>query len=239
MTGNIALSRQVRAQTILEGLVILAALATIPLTILQERGASSPLITTLDWVVWSIFLVELSLQVFRWATRRESWKGYYWLSLAVVVPSFPLLPGLFELSRLARLARLGRLGIVLFRGLRGMQSALGQKGLRYVVALAAVLVVAGGYLIHLVEPTVAKSPGDGFWWAIVTITTVGYGDISPASPAGRFIAGALMLTGIGVVSTLAASVAAHFVKQEEGPDLNDIAARLERIERLLEERPPL
>jgi voltage-gated potassium channel len=79
------------------------------------------------------------------------------------------------------------------------------------------------------------------WWALATVTTVGYGDVVPRSVAGRAVAAVVMLVGIGVFALLTAAVAATFVKQDERPDeiraeLRDIAARLERIERALGER---
>ena len=74
---------------------------------------------------------------------------------------------------------------------------------------------------------------EGIWWAIVTVTTVGYGDITPQSPGGRMVAILLMLSGVGLTSTIAASVAAHFVAQESGADLKTLSQKLDRIESLL------
>jgi Ion channel len=95
----------------------------------------------------------------------------------------------------------------------------------------------GGGCLSILEPqTVKGGYGDGIWWAIVTASTVGYGDISPSTPAGRLIAVALMLVGIGLMSTLAASITAHFVQETENAQLREVCTRLERIETLLGER---
>jgi voltage-gated potassium channel len=91
-----------------------------------------------------------------------------------------------------------------------------------------------GAIMSLVEPqTVKGNLWDGMWWAVVTATTVGYGDISPVTPGGRLVAVTLMLFGIGLTATLAASVAAYFVNQDSGNELDDVIARLDRVEKLL------
>jgi voltage-gated potassium channel len=60
-----------------------------------------------------------------------------------------------------------------------------------------------------------NSIGDGFWWAITTLTTVGYGDIYPTTTHGRFIAVGLMVSGICVLGFISATVAAWFVKMTQ------------------------
>jgi voltage-gated potassium channel Kch len=72
--------------------------------------------------------------------------------------------------------------------------------------------------------------GDGIWWAIVTATTVGYGDISPVTTEGRIIAVVLMLLGIGVIGAFTATVASFFVSQDEGSEIRALEARLDRLE---------
>jgi voltage-gated potassium channel len=225
-----------RLQQILEVGVIFAALGTIPLTIAQQRGDTSLPVLAGDWAVWSVFFIEYVVGV-RLAENRWAYTRRNWLSVAVILVSFPLLPALFALTRLARLLRLFRLvrlGAVGARGVRALRQALGRKGLVYIGAVVVFLVLIGGGLLSILEPENVKGGfWSGIWWAVVTVTTVGYGDIAPTTPEGRVIAAFLMVAGIGLVATLAASVAAYFVGQTENSELKEILTRLERIEGIL------
>ena len=71
---------------------------------------------------------------------------------------------------------------------------------------------------------------DGVWWAVVTITTVGYGDKYPKTVAGRMIGIVVMLVGIGFLSVLTATIASHFVKTERSSETEEIIETLNRIE---------
>ena len=109
-------------------------------------------------------------------------------------------------------------------------------------AIAAFIILAGGAGLTLLEPQTVKGGfADGVWWAIVTASTVGYGDIAPSTIWGRFIAILLMLSGVGLMSTLAASITSYFVGQEGNAALTELKERTTRIEellhRLLAERP--
>jgi voltage-gated potassium channel len=78
---------------------------------------------------------------------------------------------------------------------------------------------------------------DAFWWALVTMTTVGYGDHYPVTPQGRLVAGFLMITGIGLFGTLTAYLSSNLLKKEAEKEVNDfqaVLAKLESVERKLE-----
>jgi voltage-gated potassium channel len=228
-----------RARSAVEGAVVLGALATIPLTVLQERGARSLALDSLDWAVWSVFAIEFLIML-SLAPRVRVFRPLTVADLAVVLISFPLLPNLLALVRLARLVRLlrlARLAGVTTRGLAALKEILGRRGLLYIIAITSVLVLVGGGCLSILEPETVKGGfGDGIWWAIVTASTVGYGDIAPTTVPGRLIAVLLMVVGIGLMSTLAASITSHFVQQTASTEMKDVAARLDRIERLLEQR---
>ena len=216
--------------------ILVGALATIPLTILQEQGETSRLLDAIDWAVWAIFAAEF-LFFLSSAPRAQILRLSTVGKFAVVVLSFPPLPSLLALVRLARLVRLMRLvrlSGAAVRGLTTLKVILGRRGLIYISAVLSVLILVGGACLSILEPQTVKGGfGDAIWWAVVTASTVGYGDISPSTLWGRIIAVVLMLVGIGVMSTLAASITTYFVHQAENTEFNEVIARLERIERML------
>jgi len=218
--------------------VVLAALATVPLVILQERGENGLAVQIADWVVWIVFVLEYGIEISLCPDRRAYAKKN-WLSPLVIVLSFPLVPAMLSLTRLARLARilrLVRLVGVTVRALTELRAVLARQSLIYVLCLTILTILAGGTGLTLLEPeTVKGGVSDGIWWAIVTATTVGYGDIAPQSFWGRAIAVVIMMAGVGLVSTLAASITTFFVGQEEGVELQDLRDRTARMEAMLQE----
>jgi voltage-gated potassium channel len=106
-----------------------------------------------------------------------------------------------------------------------------------VISVAFILVMLAGALERIVEPDTFTSLGLSYWWAVVTVTTVGYGDVVPESPAGRIVGTMLMLTGLGLIPTLTSLIVTTLVgkrtrDQQEQLDRQgkEHAAALERIE---------
>jgi voltage-gated potassium channel len=230
----LALSKKiVRA---LEAAVVIGALATIPLTLIGDANPTEKWVQIADWTVWAIFLLEYAAMVVAGPDRTAYVKRNP-LNLAVIVLSYPGLPTLFGLIRLARLIRflrLLRLMSVTARAIGGLRIVFCRRSLACVAGISAIIIVAGGTSLTLLEPQTVKGGfGDGVWWAIVTAATVGYGDIAPTSPVGRSIAVLLMLSGVGLVSTLAASITAYFLGTEDNSVQIELRERMIRIEDLL------
>lgn len=218
--------------------VVLAALATVPLVILQEQGDTSLAVQIADWAVWAVFVMEYSIEI-ALCSNRGAYARKNWLSLAVIVLSFPLVPAMLSLTRLARLSRLLRLvrlvGVTA-RALGELKAILSRQSLIYAMCITVLVIVAGGAALTLLEPqTVKGGVPDGIWWAIVTATTVGYGDITPQSHWGRAVAVIVMLAGVSLVSTLAASITTFFVGQQEEAELAELRDRMARMEAMMQE----
>ena len=106
--------------------------------------------------------------------------------------------------------------------------------MRTILIIAIVLIVTGGLLVRLIEPKVFSDVGLSFWWAVETVTTVGYGDIVPESTGGRLVGAALMLAGVALIP-LVTSVAVSILTLKRSQIQHDEqAARLDRIEERLE-----
>src|SRR5207248_6212190 len=105
------------------------------------------------------------------------------------------------------------------------------------VAAIGIFAVEGGQNEHI------QSIGDALWWAVVTTTTVGYGDVSPVTGEGRLIAVGLMIVGIGFIGVFTATVTSFFFDQGRSADVIEMQERLERTEKKLDsimrEREPM
>ncbi len=109
------------------------------------------------------------------------------------------------------------------------------EGLRDAAVISLVTILAGGAAFAALEKDQDLSAWDGVWWAITTVTTVGYGDITPKSDAGRAIGIMVTIVGIAFVTLLTAAAAERYIEKASkdakiDAHLKEISARLEAIE---------
>jgi voltage-gated potassium channel len=207
-------------------------------------SASIPLVGTL-FVLWAILLVEYLVRVVVTPDRRGYLRRRWVEPATVVVP--PLQSWHFVgIERVTLLVREGQLRV---------EAILRHHSLFRVLIAAAATLFVGAWLVLLFEENAKGSNihsyPDALWWAIVTVTTVGYGDRYPTTEGGRIVAVVLMLLGISLIGVLTATIASVFVKEhtdankEEykrghadlGQQLSVISERLADVERRLGATP--
>jgi voltage-gated potassium channel len=98
-----------------------------------------------------------------------------------------------------------------------------------IILVAIVLVLVAGLLARIVEPETFHSIGLAYWWAVTTVTTVGYGDVVPESPGGRLVAAVMMLTGLALIPTLTSVIVSTLLYKTR-------QSEQERIEQLEEDQ---
>jgi voltage-gated potassium channel len=221
----------------LEWPMLVAALLVIPAIAIEQSDVGQPWDTVakvLNWGTWLAFLTE-ALLMLRVVDDRWAWLREHPLEVAIVLLTPPFLPASLQAARVFRLLRLLRLvrAAVLARRL------LTTEGIRDAAVLALLTVLGGGAAYAAVEKDQDLTTWDGVWWAIVTVTTVGYGDSYPQTDAGRIIAITVMVIGIGFIAALTAAAAERFIRAREAEQqradlhdrLDEIARRLDDIER--------
>jgi voltage-gated potassium channel len=197
-----------RWSTKVEGPLIVAAvvfLVAYGWVVLARLSGDTALIANIVmWVIWALFLADYIVRV-ALAPRTWNW---------IVTHLFDLLIVVLPMFRPLRLLRL----VVVWRIVQGV---LGRT-LRARVAVYVVgSVLALGAITSLAVLEVERDApgatitniGQALWWEFATITTVGYGDVTPVTTAGRFIAAAMMIAGVTMLSTLTATFASLLLEK--------------------------
>ena len=205
------------------------------MVVLILPGLSDATRTTLqfiDTLICFFFMLDFIGNLRRAKVKRQYFlKEGGWLDLLGSIPSIPAFPW----TAVLRLARLGRLARILrflktgnkeemwaeFKANRA-ESAL------YVTIFVAIVVITVSAVVVLQAEGRADDPnivtgGDAFWWAFVTITTVGYGDRYPTTGLGRFLALILMVVGVGIFGVLTSYLSSAFISSDEDEDVKSSA----------------
>jgi voltage-gated potassium channel len=205
------------------------------------NGSASVILVATLFVIWTIMLVEYLVRLVVTPDRRGYLRRRWVEPVTVVMPPF----------QGWHVVGIERMCLLLHEGELRVESILKHHGLFRVLIAAAGTLFIGAWLVLLFEENAKGSNihtyPEALWWAIVTVTTVGYGDRFPITGGGRTVAVILMLVGIGLIGVLTATVASVFIKEhtdaskEEikkghadlGQQLSVISDRLADVERRL------
>lgn len=218
--------------------IVFVVLLVAPLAVDLSPGVLSTL-EALDWMIWAAFALEYGIRLYL-APRKLAFMRRNVVDLVVVVVPFLRPIRVVRSARALRLLRAGRAATFLLRAVDAGRDVLRRHHLGHVMVVTLVVVVGAGIVVAEVERQVdgsIRTVADGLWWAVTTVTTVGYGDKYPVTPVGRGIAVGLMFLGVGLFGLLAASLASYFVERHQDestePALKDVVARLDAIEETL------
>ncbi|HTV11501.1 MAG TPA: potassium channel family protein [Acidimicrobiales bacterium] len=211
-----------------------------------DIGGSAPiaLVGTL-FVLWALLLLEYLVRLAVTPDRRAYLKRRWVEPATVVVPPLQSL----------HLVGIEKMTLIVYEAELRVEAILKHHGLFRVLIATGATLFLGAWLVLLLERNAKGSNihdyADALWWAIVTVTTVGYGDRYPVSAGGRAVAVVLMLVGIGLIGVLTATVASVFIKEHSdaskdafqkghadlGQQLSVISDRLADVERRLGATP--
>jgi voltage-gated potassium channel len=174
----------------------------------------APVLMTIEQIVGSMFVVEYVARI--WVAR---YKLRYIFSFWGIIDLVAILPFLFQGFGLAylRLLRVLRIFAILkvthyTQASTVLLKSLVESRSKILVFLLTVCVLVSiiGFTMHAIEPETFPTVPEAIWWTVVTITTVGYGDLVPATPLGKIIAGMAMVTAFGIIAVPTGIVAAEY-----------------------------
>jgi len=159
-----------------------------------------------NYSIWALFLIDYLVQLYL-ATNRRKFFGTHFIELfLVVVPFFRPLRGLRALLFTSKAS---------FRTKKAYI-----KSIPILIAVTTILMILimGAAVLEIerfAPGSHITTPSDALWWALVTVTSVGYGDVYPVTTEGRLVAGVLIVFGIAMISALTASFAAWILADHE------------------------
>jgi voltage-gated potassium channel len=207
----------------------------------HSTGATSKAFVVALFVIWLIIVLECLVRYIVVPDRGRYFACRQIEPVLVVLPAF----------QVWRILGVEQASVIWGEGMSHFLAILRHRGLFRVLLAATGLLFLGAWVDLLCENHAPGSNihsyGDALWWAVVTVTTVGYGDRFPVTAGGRAVAVILMLVGIGLIGTLTATVASFFVQEHTdankaqlqaahedlGARIGDLDARLARIEAAL------
>lgn len=228
-------------------MLLMSALAILFLgvgTVAQLDPNSSTILDYADNMICCIFMLDFAISLYRAPNRLSYFLSWGWIDLLSSIPAVDFL----RIGRLARILRILRVlrGIKATKILADFVLKRRSQSTCLAAAIVVVLLVIVSSIAVLQFETSPeaniKTPQDALWWAIVTITTVGYGDRFPLSTEGRVVASFLMLAGVGLFGILSGFVASWFVQptqQEQESEIRMLLAEVKSLRRLVESRCPI
>jgi voltage-gated potassium channel len=206
---------------------VLAAIAVE--TVFSLKPETAAILRHVDTCICFIFIAEFCWRLAR-SPDRLAFLKWGWIDLVASIPLFPWL----RWGRIVRIVRVVRI-------LRGFRSARllvrfffehrAKGAFASVAFISVVLVIFSAIAILNVETGEERNirhAGDALWWAMSTITTVGYGDRYPVSAEGRIIGIALMIVGVGLFGTFTAYIASVMLGHDEQNE-NVVSAELQKM----------
>lgn len=190
------------------------ALVAVILSVIDIAAGMNQIMSIADTIILIVFIVDYVIRLIMSKNKKEFIKNNI-LDLIAIIP-FSSAFKVFRIAKLTRLTKLAKIGKLtklskLFTytlRLSGRAKVfVNTNGFKYSLIITAVLTLFGAIGISQFENMKFE---DAIWWAFVTATTVGYGDISPSTGLGRLIAVVLMITGIGLIGSLTSTITSYF-----------------------------
>ncbi len=196
----------------------------------QAPEGSRPELETVEWALTGLFVAEFVTRILAAHDRLQYLKGH-WIDVVALAPPIRAL----RILRLLRLLRLIRAFAGFYRASMHVDGLARHRGFAWLIVSWLAVMVICSIALYAAEHGINKaidSPFDALWWGVVTLSTVGYGDVYPITPEGRLAAMVLMLLGIGLFSAITATATSYLLSTSKPRDTSGQGLVVDELERL-------
>ncbi len=228
-------------------LVLVVAVVSLLLVVLETFLHIPPqalsVLRTVDTLSCLVFLADVFVRWHREGYAAQYWR-WAWLDVLASIPFEPAFRSLqaIRIYRFVRLFRILKKLNTLTHGTSLNEKLLALPGVALVMVLFSTMLIVE---VERAAPNATiRTGGDALWWALTTVTTVGYGDTFPVTGEGRLIAAVLMLVGIALFGSMSAIITSKLILPKETRDheelrkeIRELHAEIKELRRQLPDKP--
>jgi voltage-gated potassium channel len=186
-----------------------------------------------SWLIWLVLVAEITL-ILLFVRNRIHYIKTNWLNIPILILTFPMILSIIPYAVVLRVLQFMLVARYLSELHKMLQRIFKVSQIGAIAIAFVIIVILGGIIMHSIDPNV-KTVEDGLWWAVVTMATVGYGDVVPTTTEGRIFGAVIIILGAVFFSLLTAQLAAYMVGEEELMRERDILNLVRQNQRKLSE----
>lgn len=209
--------------------LIVAIILVLELTINLNKTTLN-ILYTIDFFIWVIFVIDYFKRLYKSRNKKKFIKRNI-IDLISIIPLYTILAvfrilnilKIGKVSRIANISKVVRIFGVFKKSKTNFEIFIKTNNFNYTLLIGILVLIVSSILMTFIEKI---DFFDSLWWSIVTVTTVGYGDIYPKTILGKIVATILMFMGIGLIGSLTSTISTYFINKENKSNEEDYKTKI-------------
>lgn len=209
--------------------LIVAIILILELTINLNK-TTLHILYTVDFFIWVIFVIDYFKRLYKSRNKKKFIKRNL-IDLISIIPLYTILAvfrilnilKIGKVSRIANISKVVRIFGVFKKSKTNFEIFIKTNNFNYTLLICILVLIVSSILMTFIENI---DFFDSLWWSIVTVTTVGYGDIYPKTILGKIVATILMFMGIGIIGSLTSTISTYFINKENKSNEEDYKTKI-------------
>lgn len=223
--------KAVKVGQYLSAAVLVALVATLVQVVVDYSSLAEEKLW-LSILIWGIFALELVVNLYLVNDKKRYLKNN-WLNVLIVVIAFPWISVTSEWAPVLRILRLALFLRVFTDIFWDVIKVLRRNNFGLILVIASIFIALSGAIFSVIEDT---NLATGLWYALVTVTTVGYGDVTPITEKGRLFGVLLIVFGVVLFSLVTANISAFLIGSRQRRVENEILKYVQTAQENLEKQ---